>query len=186
MRVTVVEAPEPVVSFAEAAARLRLDSSEQADVEAMIATATDMFDVENGWLGRAIGEQTLELRCDSFTGPSGALKLPFPPIAALVSVKYLDRDGVEQMVPTGDCDLMGEELHPAHGKAWPATLARREAVRIQYSAGYDVVPPAIKGAILLAVGDMYRFRESLALTTVDALRSAGSIANLLATIRKFR
>ncbi|QEH81185.1 phage gp6-like head-tail connector protein [Sphingomonas sp. C8-2] len=184
MRVIVVTPPDPVVSYAEAVARLRLrtNADEQEDVEAMIAAATAMFNGPGGWLGRAIGAQTLELRCDRFTDPSGgALRLPYRPIIALLNVKYLDRDGIEQSIPLNDCELIGDELVPAYGKAWPVTLPRREAVRVQYSAGDDVVDARIKAAILLAVGDMYRFRETISLSTVDKLPSAASITELLGT-----
>ncbi|KKC27306.1 head-tail connector protein [Sphingomonas sp. SRS2] len=184
MRVIVVTPPDPVVTFAEAKARLRLGNSEQADVESMIAAATEMFDAGTGWLGRAIGEQVLELRCDRFTdGDGDPVKLPYPPVAAIVSVKYLDSAGVETTLPSSDYDLIGEELWPAHDAVFPTMLGRREALRIRYSAGYDDVPAAIKNAILLAVGDIYRFRETLSMTTVDELPSAASIGNLLANIR---
>lgn len=189
MRVTVVIPPAPVVTYADAVARLRIasDASEQADVEAMIAAATAMFDAETGWLGRAIGEQTLEARFDSFAPfHSRPLVLPYPPIAAVVSVKYIDPTGVEQTCAPEQYYQAGEELWPAPGASWPSARVQREAVRIQYSAGYDVVPASIKAAILLAVGDMYRFRETIALTTVESLPSAASIENLLGPLRKYR
>lgn len=187
MRVVVVTPPTPVVSYAEAVARLKLagGSGEQPDVESMIAAATDMLDVGTGWLGRAIGEQRLELRCEGF-GRCGALKLPFPPVAAVVSVKYLDTAGAEQTISSSDYELMGEELVSAHNVRWPVPLDRREAVRVRYDAGYDVVPASIKNAILLAVGDMYRFRETIAARDVSQLPSAASIENLLGPIRIFR
>lgn len=189
MRVIVNTPPAPVVTYAEAVARLRIasDASEQADVEAMIAAATAMFDVETGWLGRAIGEQTLEVRCDSFAPFNGRpLVLPYPPVAAVVSVKYVDAGGTEQTLAADQYYQAGEELWPTPGGAWPSVRTQREAVRIRYSAGYDDVPASIKAAILLAVGDMYRFRETIALTTVEALPSAASIEQLLGPLRKFR
>lgn len=188
MRVVVIQASEPVVTFAEAATRLRLGTAEQTDVEAMIAAACAMFDGPTGWLGRALGEQTLELRCDAFHDCEGnPVRLPYPPIAALVSVKYLDSDGVEQTAANGDFELLGDELVPAFGKSLPATLARREAVRIRYSAGYDadMLPANVKAAILLAVGDMHRFRETLAMTSVDELPSAASVNNLVGSLRVY-
>ena len=183
MRVVVITAPDPVVSYAEAVARLKLagGGAEQADIEAMIAAATRLFDAPRGFLGRAIGEQTLELRCDNLVDDYGdPLKLPFPPIAAIISVKYLDDGGVEQTLPGGDYELIGEELWPTPDASWPTPMARREAVRIRYSAGYDDVPENVAGAILLAVGDMYRFRETIGVQKYEELPSAGSIANLLA------
>lgn len=190
MRVVVVAPPVPVVSFAEAAARLKLGSiiTQQADVESMIAGATAMFDGPGGgWLGRAIGSQTLELRCDGFIDCHGnALRLPFPPITSITSVKYLDQAGVERTLSSESYELVDRDLLPSLSGSFPSTIARPEAVRVRYVAGYSTVPANIRNGILLAVGDMYRFRETLALTTVEQLPSAASIESLLGTLRVYR
>ncbi len=190
MRVIVVTPPAPVVTFADAAARLKLGSgiAQQADVESMIAGATAMFDgPAGGWLGRAIGSQTLEMRCDGFTDCHGnPLRLPFPPITSISSVKYLDQAGVEQTVSSASYELVDRDLLPSLSGSFPSALARSEAVRVRYVAGYSAVPANIKNGILLAVGDMYRFRETLAVTTVEQLPSAASIESLLGTLRVYR
>ncbi len=187
MRVTVVSAADPVATFEEAVDRLRLggDESERADIEKMITAATALFDV-GSYYGRAIGRQTLELRCDRFTDCDGdPLVLPNPPIIDIVGISYLDGAGVEQDLDNGAYELIGAELWPVYGGSWPSLLSRREAVRITYEAGFDEVPENIKSAILLAVGDMYRFRETMAVASASALPSAGSIDNLLAAARVY-
>jgi uncharacterized phiE125 gp8 family phage protein len=188
LRVIVVTPPDPIVSYADAAARLRIASDgEQADVEAMIAAATAMLDGPDGWLGRAIGEQTLELRCDRFPGCDYPLRLPLPPIAAMVSVKYLDADGVEQTIAGSDYELIGDELWPTASASWPTTAARPEAVRIRYSAGYDDVPPNITAAILLMTGDLYANRETAVTGTIaSAVPMSTTVEALLAPLRIYR
>lgn len=187
MRVIVVSAPDPVVTYQEAVDRLRLDGgeAERADVEAMILAATGLFDV-NTYLGRALGLQTIELRCDGFTDCDGdPLTLPFPPIVDIVGITYLDSAGVEQPLDAGGYELIGGQLWPPHAGSFPTPLARREAVRITYEAGYAEVPENIKSAILLAVGDMHRFRETIAVASASALPSATGIDNLLASVRVY-
>ncbi|QTH21993.1 phage gp6-like head-tail connector protein [Rhizorhabdus wittichii] len=169
MRVVVVTPPTPVVSYAEAVVRLRLagGADEQGDVEMMIAAATALIDGPGGWLGRAIGEQILEARLDAFCA---SIDLPYPPIATIVSVKYIDAAGIEQTVPSNDYVLAGRKLTPLPGKAWPSPRNQPEAVRIRYDAGYEVVPANIKSAILLMTGDQYRHRDSAPELSIAAER----------------
>lgn len=166
MRVVVITPPAPLVSWEDASAHLKLASndSQQVEVEAMIAAASAHIDGPEGWLGRAIGLQTLEARsdlfipspCDSMTG----LKLPFPPATEIVSVSYIDGNGATQVIVADQYELIGNELVPAFGSTWPRPRAQREAVRIRYKAGYAALPKPVRSAILLMVGDLYRFRET--------------------------
>jgi uncharacterized phiE125 gp8 family phage protein len=178
MRVFVVTPPAPVVSYAEAVARLRLagGSDEQGDVEMMIAAATALIDGPDGWLGRALGPQILEARLDAFCS---AIELPCPPVAAIVSVKYVDAAGAEQTVAPEDYYLAGRRLAPAPGKSWPTPRSQGEAVRIRYDAGYATVPANIKSAILLMTGDQYRHRDSAPELSIAAER-------LLEPVRVYR
>lgn len=165
MRIVVVTPPAPVVTWEEADAHLKLDgdTTQQDEVEAMIAAATAVIDGPTGWLGRAIGVQTLEARFDKLY-PDCGVYLPYAPVNALVSVKYLDADDVEQTADLADFDLFGSELYPRKGRwAWAGGSSRREAVRVRYEAGYATIPAPIRAAILLMVGDLYRFRDSVAM-----------------------
>ncbi|WP_374648971.1 hypothetical protein [Rhizorhabdus sp.] len=161
MRVVVVTPPDPVVSYAEAVARLRLagGTDEQADVERMIAAATELLDGPDGELGRALGQQILEARLDDF-GRGRAIYLPCGPVAAIVSVKYLDTAGIEQTMPSSDYRLAGSHVSLRAGKSWPSTADEPEAVTIRYDAGYEQVPANIISAILLITGDQYKHRDS--------------------------
>lgn len=180
MRVFVITPPEPVLTLAEVKLHLRAEGDdEDALIEGMMSAALGHIDGPDGWLGRAIGPQTLEARTD-LRCCSDTVRLPFPPVVELVSVSYLDSGDVEQMADLDDFELLGRDL-VAKGSTWPwaGGSSRREAVRIRYRAGYEDLPPAIRAALLLMVGDLYGARESFAVgvsatavpmsTTVEAL-----------------
>ncbi|MEV4934601.1 hypothetical protein [Sphingobium sp. LSP13-1-1.1] len=160
MRVIVITPPEPVVTWEEADAHLRLagDEEQKPYVESLIAAATANVDGPAGWLGRALGVQVLEARFSLNVG--GPFILPYPPVASLVSAKYLDAAGNEQTAENDDFELLGNELVPA-GSSWPweGGSLRREAGRVQYRAGYESVPAPIKTAILLMVSELFHNRE---------------------------
>lgn len=186
MRVIVVTGPTPVVTWEEADRHLKLDgdTTQKAEVEAFIAAATQHLDGPNGWLGRAIGQQTLEARFDNF-GCRRGLFLPFPPVVSITSLKYLDTNGTEQTIDPADYDDFGANLVPAPGFAWPSPQVRRECVRVRYVAGYAEVPAPIKAATLMIVGDLYKHRETVTSDTVNAVPMSATVANLLQPFRVF-
>lgn len=185
MRVFVVTPPLPVVNLEEAKRHLRVEGEDEDGlIQAYVAAATGHIDGPDGWLGRAIGEQMLEVRFDAACG--GTVRLPFPPFVELVSVSYLDSDGIEQMADLGDLEAFGSDLAPARGGwPWASGSARREGVRVRYRAGYTVVPGPIRAAILLMVGDLYRNRETVAATSMTAVPMSTTVENLLAPFRVY-
>jgi hypothetical protein len=190
MRVRVVTPPSPIVLWADADKHLELagDMDQKTRVEGLIATATAHIDGPGGWLGRSIGQQTLEAYVDSFA--CRTIALPFREIVSVTSVKYTDASGVEQTVDSGDYALFGHLLEPAHGKVWPSPRTQREAVRIRYVAGYDSEDPAIaviRGAILLMVGDLFKFRETTVTGTIATkVPMSTTVENLLEPLRIYR
>lgn len=186
MRVVVVTPPTPVVSLDEAKLHLRVDTSDEDDlIFGMVAAATAHIDGPSGWLGRAIGVQTLTAHFDNFG--CGGLILPFPPIVCVTSVQYLASPGVEQTVDAALYETMGGTLVPKHGQTWPASLWRREAVRVTYQAGYAEAPAPIRAAILLMVGDLFRNRETVALGTIaPPIAMSMTVEALLQPYRMFR
>ncbi|WP_420141759.1 head-tail connector protein [Sphingomonas sp.] len=179
MRVVVVDPPVPVVTWDDADKHLRLfgDDGERDYIEALIAAATAHIDGPGGWLGRAIGVQTLDAYLDNFD--CGSIRLPYPPLIEVLEVEYIDANGVATLVPGTDYSLAGVSLAPGYGLSWPTPRWQREAFRVRYRAGYTEVPAPIKAAILLMVGDLYQNRETSVptanatavpmSTTVDAL-----------------
>lgn len=181
MRVLVVTPPGPAVSLAQAKQHLRVDSDdEDALIAALIEAATAHIDGPDGWLGRAIGSQTLEARGDVFRD---AMRLPYGPVIDIVTVKHLDEDGHELTVLPADYELRGSILGSAFGCRWPSVAAHGEAVRIQYRAGYEKVPAAITAAILLMVGDLYRNPTSVSAGAVSKVPMSTTVENLLNPFR---
>jgi len=193
MRTFVVTPPAPIVTWAEADAHLKLsgDTTDQALILSYIAAATATIDGPTGWLGRAIGPQTLEARLDSFG--CGSIVLPYPPHIDIVSVKYIDADGTEQTVAADKYELLGASLVPAYDETWPDPRAQREAVRVRYRAGFvadatadplvAAVPAPITAAILLMVGDLYRFRATAGMGNMSAVPMSTTVENLLGPLR---
>lgn len=176
MHVTVITPPAAAVSWAEADAHLNLsgDTTQQARVEALIAAATDFA---RRWTGYSIGSQTLEAR---FAALCTTIALPFGPVTAVTSVKYLDSDNVEQTV----ADTVYQKLSDGRitlkaDQSWPSTYDDPEAVRVRYVAGD--VPAAVKTAILLITAFLNENREA---SPEDSLAS-GSVKWLLAPYKAF-
>ena len=128
------------------------------------------------------------------------IRLSYQPIVDVVSVHYLDGTGQPVLVDPDTYELFGRDLGCAWGKSWPTPGAYRghaETVRIRYRAGYAVdpdadpivsnVPEPIKQAILLMVGDMYRFTETASDMNVapTSIPMSTTVENLLSPFRVY-
>jgi len=199
MRVVVVTPPAPVVTWEEADQHLRLDGDveQKPMVERLIAAATAHIDGPQGWLGRALGLQTLEIFLPAFGVVS--IDLPYPPAVDIVAIDYVDNSAATVAMDEGDYELRGRLLRAAWPKAWPSAQWRGcdgETVRIQYRAGYAVdpdadpvapnVPEPIKAAILLMVGDMWHARATVATgPSMAMVPMSTTVANLLQPFRVY-
>lgn len=181
-----VEAPEAdVVTLEEMKKHLREDSNDFDDyIEGLTASVISTIDpASGGGLGRALREQTWELQlrgfptCESEDGL--LIRLPFPPLIEVVSVKYDNLNGVEQtLVEDTDFRVVGlggrskQSLIPLYNSYWPSARCYPASVRIRFTCGYavsegepDLLPEAIKAYIKLMVGDLYANREASSITT---------------------
>lgn len=152
---------EPV-TLAEAKLRLRIDhNDEDALIGALIASARESAEHE---LGRSIIATTWVLTLDRF--PTSIL-LPMPRVTDVTRIDYLDDDSVAQIISPAGYQLIAASefeawIEPAYGYTWPTTRQQPEAVKVTYVAGWPnaaAVPSGIKDWILLAVGDLYNYRE---------------------------
>jgi len=153
---------EPV-SLAEAKAHCRVDGNDDdALITALIRAARESAEHETG---RALCTQTRELVLDAFPE---AFILRGAPVQSIVSIKYLDLDGIEQTLDPVDY-ILDNDSEPGfavvgYGKGWPATQATINAVRLRYVCGYAAavdVPESIKSWMLLAIGTLYAQRETM-------------------------
>ncbi|KQT03208.1 MULTISPECIES: hypothetical protein [unclassified Rhizobium] len=122
-------------------------------VAAQILAVQRSIDGPTGWLGRALGKQTLELSLETWERCGDYIRLPYPPLISITSVKYIDSSDVEQTVP--DTDYLktdfGIWFRPSFSA--PYLSGQPEPIRIRYEAGYeaDDVPEEAKQAVILMV-----------------------------------
>lgn len=181
-RIFVVDKPKPIVSLEEARQHLvELPEEDESYVQGLILAATTWLDGPTGWLGRALGIQTLELStADFYCGSGGNIPLPFCPVLDVVSIRYRDASGVFQTMPPEEyqADLGG--VFPVSG-SWPFVSGRNDNVIFRFKVGsarrdpetgefITDVPEPIRFAILLLVGHWYRNREAVVI--------GASVANL--------
>jgi hypothetical protein len=173
MNLVVVTSPDPVVTADEAQAQVAaLAEAADAVVESLLAASTGWLDGPNGYLGRALGLQTWDLKLDPqpFYVPTtdyvqwrcglvatwwqgGVIELPLPPLVSVDEITYLDGDAVEQTWDEENYRVSGVggkgRITLASGAAWPTLGAYPEALTIRFTAGYEEVPEPIKQAIVL-------------------------------------
>lgn len=171
---------------------------DDALISTLIEVATAIIDGRDGYLGRALVEQTWELRQHGFCDDrlrrrwTNRIPLPLSPWRSTLSVKYTDTSGVEQTLATSVYETVdggGGESHIRlqWGQSWPAHRVQEGAVRIQFTAGYaahagngaldGVIPPPILQGLLLTIGTFYMQRETLVLgqTVVEIPDSAKAL-----------
>jgi uncharacterized phiE125 gp8 family phage protein len=105
----------------------------------------------------------------------GEIVLPLPPLQSVLSVTYVDDDGVTQTLatnqytvdaPSGPRAQRGR-IVPAYNVTWPGTRYQINAVTVRFVAGYGddhtAVPPRLKMAMLQDVATLYENREDVVL-----------------------
>lgn len=148
-------ASEPV-TLAEVKLQCRIDGTDDdALITSLITSARQSCE---HMLGRSLMTQTWEVVLDAF--PDTDIELPNPPAIAITSIKYIDAITANEVTLATnqyslDKDSEPAWVMPAYGVEWPSTLGVANAVRVRYTAGYAVVPEAIKNWIKLAVKELY-------------------------------
>lgn len=153
------------------------DASKDDNLVAYVAAATAVLDGPEGWLGRALGQQTLRTSGSNFPWFHGhgydaygyggypgtqylayeAVKLLCPPIVSISSITYVDKDGVTQTLDPSAYRLSSPRtLYPVYGTFWPSGRIDPDSVQITYTAGYPGggVPAPILAAIVLGVAKL--------------------------------
>ncbi|MFN3549623.1 MAG: head-tail connector protein [Mesorhizobium sp.] len=156
------------VSLTEVKAHCRVDGTDSdAVLTALLNAAVDHLDGYSGILGRCMVEQSW--RVDLADWPAGGLiRLPFPDVSAITSIKYYDEDNAEQTVDGADYqrvqDVLGSVVRLVDNFDAPAVYDDRlDAVHVTFVAGFGnaaAVPAPLKVAIMLLVSHWFEHREA--------------------------
>ena len=158
-------ATEEPVTPAEVKARSRITtSSEDGLLSDMIVAARQA--AESATWSRFI-TQTHDAYYDNFAQLSR--RLPYPPLASVSSVKYIDTDGTLQTVSTDTWEV-GREVDIGIvrlkvDQSWPTDVrSHPDSVVVQFVCGYGGaadVPLSIKKAIVMYVQADYFHRDEM-------------------------
>jgi uncharacterized phiE125 gp8 family phage protein len=151
---------------------LRLDSAQEGGLLLGLIIAARQ-QVES-YLNRALLRQTWELVLPGFTDLE--IKLPFPKLLQVVSVKYYDSNNQLQTVDPGtyfvSVDSVIGSIKPHWDRSgWPSTYTREDAVVIEFQAGFgdrEDIPEPILTAMKLLVAHYYENRQPVVTGTIVA------------------
>lgn len=148
------------VTLAEAKQHCRIEvDTDDSLVNGLIAAATDFVEL---YTGRAIMAQTWELVLDSF---SDTMMITKGPVSSVTSIKYYDADEALQTLSASsyalDADSEPQWVVRASDATWPDVAEGVNNVIIRYVAGYAAIPPAIKHAALMLIGQWYDQRAGV-------------------------
>lgn len=182
MSLTLVTPPTtPVVTDSIVAAYLRLDEPQFGVLDTLIAAATNYLDGPEGVLGRALVAQTWDYKTDCFPYPEWPrynlnggyvypLDIPLSPVRTVLSVKYLDADGVEQTWSGANyvVDTGNNRIYTAVGFTYPQTRAVPNAVTVRFTAGPDEAAAADRLLVMFLTAHWYEHREPVVVGSTAA------------------
>lgn len=145
---------------------LRLVGTAQDDVVSeMILAAYSMLDGPGGKYQRAIlGPQEYEISIPTFPAEGGEIVLAFAPLRDVISISYVDADGVTQEMDASEYTVTGSSIRPAVSPlvAWPSAKSVPNAVTVVFTAGWDAdkIPYRIRQATKMLAAHFFENREA--------------------------
>lgn len=138
-----------------------LDAAEQAEIEIMITSATELAEA---FCNRSWRSGTSTALFDSFPANSTTPVVFNSDVQSVTSIGYFDTDHVSttftdfRFVNTGG----RAKIYPSFGNEWPTDSNNLPSnITVTCVAGDEAsVPSSVKSAILLMVGDLYEHREN--------------------------
>jgi uncharacterized phiE125 gp8 family phage protein len=131
--------------------------------------------VEN-YTRRALIQQTWQQRMYEFPCRGKPILLMRPNLLSVETVAYLDSEGDNSVLSSDEYELETQSLPgkmwEAVGEQWPDVYGeeRFNTVMVEFTAGYGAarssVPDAMRQAVLIHCGDLYRHRESFITGTI--------------------
>ncbi len=172
---------EPV-TLAEAKDHLRVTTTDEDSlIESLISAARE---IAESFTNRALVTQTWDWKFGAFPA---CLEVPKAPLVSVTSLQYVDGNGDTQTLATTEYSVLNAasvtgpgRIVPAYGKAWPAVRGMPNDITVRFVAGYGAalaVPPQIRWALLLILGELYARRESalVGATIVEVPYSANAL-----------
>ncbi|WKL57243.1 phage head-tail connector protein [Asticcacaulis sp. ZE23SCel15] len=165
-----VVAPQSLpLTLHEVKVHLGIDSDDwDMLLDGFVSAAVDYLDGRAGYLYRCLMAQTWVAELNEFPAcTSGRVVLPLGPVSAVASIEYVATDGTAQTLAAENFDFVPVDgldyayVVPAFGEHWPLSRCAPRAVRVTHTCGYGSaaeVPAAIRAAILIMVGIMWRDR----------------------------
>ncbi len=155
--VSVAATAEPV-SGSEAQDHLRagVDGPDASYITLLIAAARNHVEA---YCGARFATQTVVAKCDAFVD---MVRLPEAPVQSVSSVSYVDSAGITTTLATSVYELRSDGMDAAivlkYGQVWPV-IQPGSRIAVTMIVGYATVPPAVKAAMLLRIGEAYENRE---------------------------
>jgi uncharacterized phiE125 gp8 family phage protein len=153
------------LTLTEVKLHLRVDGTDEDTLLPILIGAA--VDTCQQLTGRSIMAQGWRL---TLNGWADAVRLPYPEISAVASIKYFDEDGAQQTLDPSTYELIGDTVHKTSGATYPELWKGPGVVEINYTAGYSAgneaaqqaaIPAGIKAWLLLTIGTLYANRESV-------------------------
>lgn len=161
--VTTEPTVEPV-TISDAKAHLRTlagDITEDESVIFPLITAAREY-CEN-ITGRALASQTIKAYPDSW----GLWRLPRPPLTAVTSVKYYDKDNAEYTLAAANYQVDTVDGIILILEEPSVALRELNPIVVEYTAGYSTCPKTIRQAMLLLIAHWYQNREAVVVGQVS-------------------
>lgn len=187
----VTEPAEEPVTTSEAKSHLRIDIADDDTLISGYITAARLM-VEDAMRVKLI-TQTWDFLLDKWPG-SGCIKLPYPPLQSVTSIKYYDEDDTEYTFSTSSYRVSTKSF-PGRivlrdSAAWPSTTLREvEGIAIRAVVGYgsaSAIDERVKNCIKLLVGEMYENRENTVIAQgVTISELPNNYKKILFTLKNF-
>jgi uncharacterized phiE125 gp8 family phage protein len=191
MALELVTAPaEDIITLDDVRLHLRLDAEgsppthpDDPRLERLIASAQNLLDGKDGFLGLCLVTQTWDYFIDGF---ADQIILPLAPVQSITSITYVDENGATQTLSSDVYSLKKGDpgvVVKAFNKSWPSVRAQPDAVKIRFVAGFgDVaaVPARIKEYALAFIQSAY---ENGSLLTPMNLNATPFVRDMLQTFR---
>lgn len=163
------------ITLAEAKADLNIEGTDDDTyITELIKMSTTYFE-KRTWttvMQKTFTAQFRKFPCNS----DGLMRLAFPPLISVTSIKYIDGDNVQQTWAGTEYDAVIDRepgyIRLAYDKDWASSVRDHpDSVEVIYVAGYATVgdvPQTIKRTLLMLINHWYSFREPVISGTIVA------------------